>query len=291
MGFFMKTVFLSFIYSIGGIVFASEHKQEPLANKANKILDQQIGCFQVLGERCSGTNYVHALIGENLKDLKSSGCIHKHFIPWYLDKAKINSNSYYQVPIQNILYIVVIRDVFDWVRSFYEMPHHSDGSIKKLSFTDFIRTSWESNEKIIEKNERRFWQKLALGQLNSEIKDYSLAYYIDKLDPVTKKAFKNILHLRTRKYQNYIEFANYVNNIIYVRYEDVLANPEEFISFVSNFTNAKPSNYKSITTYKNEFKKIYKPKKYFEINKSDRKFILSQIDQNLEKEFGYNYNH
>jgi hypothetical protein len=289
MGFFMKTVFLSFIYLIGGIVFASEQKQDPLANKANKILDQQIGCFQVLGERCSGTNYVHALIEENLKDLRSSGCISKHFIPWYLDKAKINSNSYYQVPIQNILYIVVIRDVFDWVRSFYETPHHTDGSIKKLSFTNFIRTPWKPKEENIEKNERRFWQLFAMGQVNSNNED-SLPYYIDKMDPVTKKPFKNILHLRTQKYQNYIEFANYVNNIIYVRYEDVLANPEEFISFVSNFTNAKPSNYKSITTYKNEFKKIYKPKKYFEINKSDRKFILLQIDQNLEKEFGYNYN-
>ena len=161
----MKTVFLSFIYSIGGIVFASEQKQDPLANKANKILDQQISCFQVLGERCSGTNYVHALIEENLKDLKSSGCISKHFIPWYLDKAKINSNSYYQVPIQNMLYIVVIRDVFDWVRSFYETPHHTDGSIKKLSFTDFIRTPWKPKEENIENPKYPTYNKIEMISL------------------------------------------------------------------------------------------------------------------------------
>jgi hypothetical protein len=286
----MKIWFVSLLSFITLPLLASDLKEGFLSHPANKITDNKIYYFHVLGERCSGTNYVEALVEENFEELSSCPCIQKHFIPWYLDKRKINSTPYYKVPRENLLYIVVIRNALDWLRSFYEMPHHVDYSLRKMSFTDFLRAPWKAKAEKIDNNEARFWKMQTSGQLDSEKYKDSLAYYIDRMDPVTKQPFKNVLHLRTRKYQNYLQFSHYVNNIIYVKYEDVLASPQDFIQFVAFLTESNPSTYYPILTYKGDYKKIYKPKQYFDISNADKTHILSELDLNQEKEFGYNYN-
>jgi hypothetical protein len=280
--------FLALLACFSGTIFADFN------HPSNKIEDDEITLFQVLGERCSGTNYVKGLISENFDKLqdcvKKQRFIHKHFIPWYLNEDLVDSNEYYKFPKKNILYVVVIRNAIDWIRSFYLQPHHVSHRAKK-GFDFFIFSKWEPfkpsdllSEKELYNSQCNWYSKEC-----EESKLNHLVYYLDKKNPMTNANFQNIFELRTVKYLNYLKLREYVQNIIYVTYEDVKDNPEGFLDYISSLVNISRIEYKKIDTYKNRNEKVYKEKKYFDLSTKQKEQILNLLDMDLESSFGYQY--
>lgn len=70
--------------------------------------------FTIIGERCSGTNYLEALITTNfgLTFTKQFGW--KHWMPWNTPNDSINDT----------LVVGIDREFYEWVNSLYMNPHH-----------------------------------------------------------------------------------------------------------------------------------------------------------------------
>ena len=97
--------------------------------------------IKIVGERCSGTNYLNILINKNfinvefihshLSNIEDLHKNHKHFI------KDLSTTS------PNVLHIVIFRNVYDWIRSLYNKKHHLS-KMSKATFSEFIRMEAES---------------------------------------------------------------------------------------------------------------------------------------------------
>jgi hypothetical protein len=276
--------FLALLGFFCGSIFADFN------HPSNKIEDDEITLFQVLGERCSGTNYLAALIEENFHFLKSLEknkiFIHKHFIPWVFNPDEINSSFYYQIPKQNIIYIVLIRNVYDWIRSFYLQPFHIENH-GTLGFDHFVFSEIE----IIKPDDlipsSTFFNLSFFDQLDKRKYTEYLHFHLDHLNPLTGVPFKNLLELRSVKYRNYLEFRKFVPNIIYLSFEQVKQDPEAFIDWFSGLIRSPKAEYVSIDTYRNDKYTPFIKKEYFGLTEEQKAKIEELVDKEIEAIFGY----
>jgi len=199
---------------------------------------------------------------------------HKHFSPWMSLSADefTGPSEFYSFDGSNdCLFIVIFRNPYDWVKSQYHNPWHNSEEMKKLPFDQFIRSPW------------------MLDQENIEMKKLQSFNPLVDLDPETRSPFDNVLKLRTEKLRNMISIGNKVENIYFVKYEDVSENPNNFIQTIQkNYTITRSKNTDLINYYKGDKKQgVYNKKTYFEINQEDLNFINSELDAELEKKIGY----
>lgn len=82
--------------------------------------------YQIIGERCSGTNFVSALIDQNFTMRETRGTRWKHGFPNFM------------VAPQDVVFVVIFREVFGWLASMYGKPWHTVDEIQSLDFSDFI---------------------------------------------------------------------------------------------------------------------------------------------------------
>jgi hypothetical protein len=78
--------------------------------------------YCLYGERCSGTNYIQNLIRENFNAEHVKNFGHKHFFGF----TSFNNSD-------DVLFISVIRNLFDWINSFYIKMHQLPLKYKKIS--------------------------------------------------------------------------------------------------------------------------------------------------------------
>ena len=237
--------------------------------------DTKISSFVLMGERCSGTKFVNSLVSANL-NIKGDQLFHKHFLPWLnvSKRAKINP---YQLTntettqlfnnTEHILFIFLVRDPYDWIRSFYQHPYHVKGELTK-DFSTFISSNWEC-----------YWQ-----ESNPEITK------IDNWNPWTGRKFINVLELRKYKNLNFIQVSSLVKNYLLVRYEDVRDNQEGFIEFISSFYSIeKNEDFKPNLNYVgfDENTQEFEIPKYFIPDLKQVIHINRSIDWNVERDLGY----
>lgn len=229
--------------------------------------------FVVKGERCSGTNYLEKLLETNL-------CITPYATPEW-------KHGYFGFSItdsfgksMNYLTIVIFRDVFDWLKSFYLTPHHLEGAkaaswMNQPTFSDFIRREVKM------------------------IDDQNNYKNMDK-HPFSLDNPKNLLELRKWKIKNWLNYKKLKNPVVYVKYEDLSENPEKIIREINNqyfnvdfiFENFNVPARWSEAGYKKDTNLPYqKNKKYFGISKNDMDYLIQNIDWDLEREIGYSYNY
>lgn len=232
----------------------------------------------VIGERSSGTNYMSALMLRNfyVDEIRVG---HKHFPPWYdlpEDDYKENSRYYTFNDTENILFIVIFRNPYDWLRSMHFYPHHADRSLKNLTFSTYIRQPWKINP-----NDTTNLKILC-----------SWDKYVD-LNPMTGEQFPNVLALREAKIRNMLKIRNKASNVYYINYEKARDYPQEVVKEISALFPISPKPvFSPITNYVGPSKandKIgnYKPRQYAPISKEDLTFINSQLDWKLEEKIGY----
>jgi hypothetical protein len=232
--------------------------------------NEPINNLQIFGERCSGTNFLHSLLWNNLEGvLKNVDEPHwydygwKHFPLWLnvpFENNPKNSplNSYYFNDSDNHLFIVIFRDPYDWVRSIYQRPHHTFSSMQGISFSEFVRIPWAGAEKI-------------------------------DLNPLTDSFFENVLALRTARVFNMLLIKERVKNIYFVRYETVRDHPQDFLKEISEIYDIPISSiFYPVMTYKGDLNNgPFNKSTYFNISQNDLEFINSQLDEAIERSIGY----
>jgi hypothetical protein len=249
-------------------------------SKFNHSSVGEIKRIKVCGERCSGTNFLVELLHANFPTLERTGMFdfgHKHFLWWFgtpvdyekLKKLKCAANSVDMSGSEDCLFVVVIRDPYDWLRSFYLMPWSAHEDFQACSFSHFLKTEWKLSD---------LWHvKLPTEGQYGEI---------DNCNPWTGQPFRNVIQMREGKIENYLTLGKLVDNYLLVNYEDVSENPEKFINFVSTYFKLVNKKFVPLNTYK-ETKAPYVKKQYFPIPKNDLKFINSQLDWRVENKVGY----
>lgn len=280
----MKWLFVFLLIALIETASASEFN-----NAYNHYAGGKLERLKVCGERCSGTNFVLYLLHKNFPGLTPTGLNefgHKHYLWWFgtpINKKKLKKLNYTRNDVllnnsQNCLFVVVVRDPYDWLRSFYLKPYDVPDKLCKGGFFRFVSSKWKLT---------RSYQ-LPDGQHN----------VIDDLNPWTGKPFPNVLKLRKYKMLNYLTLSQLVDNYLFVRYEDVRDNPKDFIDFVASFYNlAKTEQFIPIDTLIDtsvppnmEYSGPpipYVRNPYFPIKRRALKFINKQIDWETEKLTGY----
>lgn len=158
--------------------------------------------FKVLGERCSGTNYITTLIKTNFPSLEylkhtwnsPLGWKHALYDPQYI-------LSHTQL-LSHTLIICVVRDPYDWLRSLYLQPHHAE-HCKTMDFSTFLDHEWRSY-------------------------DYTATPQQDVDFHPSGRFFKNILEMRSEKQKGLLQLCKDISSSILVSYESVAHDPEAF---------------------------------------------------------------
>lgn len=217
--------------------------------------------FFIKGERCSGTNYLEKLIETNLSVSSLDSLEWKH---GYLSFGATDS---FDKPKIDYLAIFIFRNVFDWLRSFYLTPHHLEGAKSahweiKPTFSEFIRREVRT---VDEKNYPRNMDRHPL--------------YLD--NP------QNLLELRKWKTENWLNYKKLSKPVYYLKYEDLVNNPEHILNEINNEWFGVDFIFKNWDFYQKDITIKYKPKKYFQIRDDDLKYLIDTIDWDIEKQIGY----
>jgi len=253
---------------------------EPISlfeNEYNHFSGNQLKRFKVCGERCSGTNYIMHLLHANFPELKHTQQLefgHKHFLWWFgctdfkkLIPLKYKINAVDMSGSSDCLFVGIVRNSYDWLRSFYTIPWEVHRNLCNRGFSHFLKSEWRC----------RSAHHIFEGSYSE----------IDNFNPWSNRPFKNILELRKYKIKNYLTLGKIVKNFIFVRYEDVRDHPQAFIKFVNKKYRLKnKKKFIPITTHKGTHVP-YAPKKYFAFSQEDLKFISENIDCEMERAAGY----
>lgn len=203
--------------------------------------------FTIYGERCSGTNYLEELIINNFDVSITWEYGWKHFFGFNDEKLKSSDDT---------LFICIVRDIHDWMNSFFKTPHHLPLRYEKLTFQ-------EKKYKFLNKE---FW---SFNDLNNN-RDTSKEIMDDR-NIYTRNRYQNIFELRHIKIKYMIEdLPKKVKNYIFIRYEDLMNDFKNTMIKIKNMGLKEKDNITfpiNINTYKKDKKLI------FEKNKSNMKFI------------------
>ncbi len=236
-------------------------------NPYNHAGGERITQFTVLGERCTGTNFVEHLVKQNINGLELTSRLgHKHFFRW-IDLSEfsfpLNDDKSFLNDSDNCLGILIVRNVYDWVRSFYRKHCHADASLLELGFFEFMSEPWASN-------------------------DYELARAIDSTNPYQGEPFKNVFELRKFKTMNHLAIGKVMKNFVVVRYEDLLEAPEQFIEYISQkFGLDVKLVFEPVVKYKGGKNKVFRKRKYRNFEKNEFEFLNNHVDWGFEKKIGY----
>lgn len=187
-------------------------------NKSN-LLTNPIKHFTIMGERCSGTNYIEKLFSTNILNLDITWDYGwKHWFGFY---------DFQNNEVENeTLFIGIIRDPIEWIDSLYRMKHSIPP--ENYNIDNFLFNEWWSDD----------------GKGN-EINGWKL--YRDR-NYITGERFKNIFELRKLK-NDYLQniMPNKVNNYLLINYNDFMLNPDKiFKSICNNYSLKLDANFENI---------------------------------------------
>lgn len=232
--------------------------------------------FVIFSERCSGSNYLHDLILFNL-EMKEANFCHKHFPPWH----ELSQESYYGDPrhytfdeTDDTLFIVLFRNPYDWARSLHKNPWHAADHLRKIPFSDFIRTPWELLPP------ERDWLVRNCLEANP---------LLDK-NPYDGSPFSNIFELRSAKIRTMLQILYKAKNSYCLNYETVRDNPEGIIQEIENiFTIKAKERFEPVIKYVGGIRGngLYLAKPYPQLSSDDLFYINTQLDVALERSIGY----
>jgi len=266
-----------FLFLVGCFFQIKSFGSSDFTHSLNHYSGNEITKVFICGERCSGTNFTASLIHKNFPNLTETGEYgHKHFLWWFEispQEELIQSMNYStkQVHLENsddCLFIVVVRDPYDWLRSFYLSPYHVHKKIIGKSFLYFLTHKWELSDESDE---------ITAGTFRA-----------DNFNFYKGRPFKNVLELRDYKMRNYMHMSSLVKNYLLVRYEDIAKDPEGFIKFIStSYALKNQSSFIPITSYKGDGEVKYQPKQHFKPSKEALKYINQKMNWKVEEKLGY----
>lgn len=215
-------------------------------NKSN-LLTNPIKRFTIMGERCSGTNYIDKLFSTNILNLDITWDYGwKHWLGFY---------DFQNNEVENeTLFIGIIRDPIEWIDSLYRMKHHIPPENHNID--NFLFNEWWSEDDNDNGNEINVWK-----------------IYRDR-NYITGDRFKNIFELRKLK-NDYLQniMPNKVNNYLLINYNDFMLNPDKnFKSICNNYSLKLDENFENLVN-------LY-AKKNIELDN----YYIDKIKENLDLE-------
>jgi len=222
----------------------------------------QIKKFAILGERCSGTNFLEGSITNNFDLEYTAQYGNKHFFCF----NNYNNNS------SETLFIGIIRNPIYWINSFSKELYHVpeiNKDMKNFLFNEFysIRDEFKINNKIIK------------NKINP--KDFNY---------LTSKKYKNIFELRKVKNDFLTNIMpKKVQNYILINYEDLLYNYNQTLQIIKDKFNLVQKNPEFIRIKKYKKSETYNFVKQREITLSIGliELIWKNLDIEQEKSLGY----
>lgn len=236
---------------------------------------EKVTHFTILGERCSGTNYIEHLILNNFDitltwkygyKQKGNASTHKHFFGFSKD---------YSLPeTDGCLFVCIVRDPYEWIGSLYSHPHHLSGWMLKDGWDSFLTHSFYSmHDK--QKAHGRLYRKERTGDRNI----------------YTKKRYKNIFDARATKARFMLQdMPKLVKNCVLLRYEDVRDNINAVLTDLEKRfgLKRKHTSFKRVDGYKGQPNKKYKPVRYkTKIPAKHLVVIQKGLDWDIERKLGY----
>lgn len=198
--------------------------------------------FQIVGERCSGTNYIAQLMKTNF-NLETAILFHKH-TPGFKDLSNTD----------HVLYLVIVREAYEWANSLRKVPHH-------LVVRDNFLHEELKNDKRIEIPNNMY--------VNCDF---------------SKKYFENIMKLRNYKAKYMLfDFPKTVKHCIRMRYEDLRDHNIAMLERLEKMFHLerKHEHLQNVTYYKEQKNREYKPSNKYVL---DKKSVLEHPDYDHELE-------
>jgi hypothetical protein len=233
----------------------------------------QIKKIQIFGEMHSGTNYLEMLLLKNLSGVtvfsgqkeSERPFGQKHFPAWfdhplsYHKSLGLDERYWNFSDSSDTLFIVIVRDPYDWIRALYKRPFHIASA---KPFQKFIR--------------RNVRFKVSKDLVNT----------ID-FNPETRDFFVDPLVFRSAKLTNAFNLKERVGNCFFINYEALRDMPNEVLKELSTlFAIEKRQGFTPVTTYKSQ-SVAYSGSRYFPIPKKDLSYINKRLDWNIEGRMGY----
>lgn len=209
--------------------------------------------FTILGERCSGTNFLQKAIVENFRLEITWQYGWKHFF---------GHNSY--ANSDNTIFFSIIRHPLDWVNSFFRNPHHIAGSMRGNIhgfLNDQVVSVYDSGK-------------------GKQGRDMIEDYHIHK-----KRRYHNIFEMRNVKADFQKSMDERVTHHFFLKYEDLRDEYEVVLQEIAELFDLNFVNDKIIpaTTYKMT-NQPYVPNHQRTFTHID---ILNKVDFKSELRYGY----
>lgn len=226
--------------------------------------------FKVLGERCSGTNHAKALIEKNLPLVERSACCWKHGIA---DPEAFHKN-------RDLLFVLVVRNLPDWLRSLHLTPHHLSPVMRGLSLGEFIRHEVRS--------------VLDLSSGVSPLDPMFGSPLVGDEFPFSKECgpdgpFSNLIQLRSYKHHAWLDAVAKMPKSLVLRHEDLVSDSERCLCRVAELVAMPPPKFvEPVKFYKGQRAMgDFKPLQYAHFTQEEANFVLEQVDVALETRLGY----
>ena len=234
--------------------------------------------FSILGERCSGTNFLEELITHNFNLLYTTEYGSKHF--FCFDDYK-NKNT------QDTLFIGIIRNPIYWLNSFSkELYHVPDPNRKNL--TTFLFNEFYSVHDEIDTTHQPHASNIFV--MNNKFYTHQYKTNQHDLNYTTGQKYRNIFELRKIKNDYLINvMPTKVENYILVNYEDLLYNMEITLNAIKqqfNLTLSK-STFVPIKKYKKSDTYKFVAQRQITFTPDVVKMIWSNLDVIQENKLGY----
>lgn len=217
----------------------------------------------IMGERNSGTNFLRKLLKENTDLVVRNGynnCWKHGFI-----REKAASDR--------CLVVFVLKDPYSYVLSLYNTPHEINfRCIEKcnrcdlcvehgrLTLSQFMRHEYYS---IKGEGTGKLPGADSVGQEVLTERNFNL---------VSRPRYENALRMLSDKYANWLSIRELASNTLYIRFEDLISQPEGVLGRINSHFPGKPV-------------RIYKP-----ITKHTKKGTVFQADYYLEKRYMAEFN-
>jgi len=217
--------------------------------------------FTVFGERNSGTTYLEKTLKKMLKLKYTKEYGFKHWYIKDLEPRGIKNTTTDNECIKNIndsddtLFIVIVRNVYDWVKSMYKKPHHMK-NIDKSSIYNFISKKYICFENKCQNNHKK--NNNTPWCIN---KDNKYPYFIEEST--------NLIELRNLKNNHFYNLKNNVKHYFLVRQEHLLDDIKKMIN-----QHKLKYNFLNLPNYR-------KPKKYI-LDKKTVTFINNNLNNNID---------
>eukprot|EP01138_Halocafeteria_seosinensis_P005089 gb/GECG01005203.1/.p1 GENE.gb/GECG01005203.1/~~gb/GECG01005203.1/.p1 ORF type:complete len:377 (+),score=21.51 gb/GECG01005203.1/:1-1131(+) len=209
--------------------------------------DAAITKVLLFGERRSGTNFFTSLIKNSFEvDVMS---LNKHW-PYTPDRSRgFDSDP------PSVLVVIVVKDLYAWLRSLYKRPYHITPS---SSFGDFLTKPYASYHE------------------GKEI-----------FDRPSRWSYDSVVEMRSRKYKSYLQTAHIFPHVALLSYESALANVSRAIEYLQTHFRMKTRT-KQAMVVPPSVKKFYLNEVYMAyFRQIHLNIIRGLVDNGFEEELGY----